>query len=119
VALSDEEDPYSSHYDDARRCARYGDGASEWDVGYGVYPRRRDLVLARRYDEIGPLETRQIYQYEMGIMGSGDRILCFGFMTHVYACNLSRPFLLEYLLGFNARNEFVLQSRWPPIRKFR
>jgi len=108
----EESDPYSGSYDAARRCARYGDRASEWDVGWGIYPRRTDLLVSTRVDEVGTLHTHQIYQYEMGIMPSGDVVLCFVFSQSIFACNLNRPPIMEYLLGFNTRNEFSLKSRW-------
>jgi hypothetical protein len=105
-------DPYSHSYDPARRCARFGDRASEWDVGRRIYPRRQDLLVCTRVDEVGPLQTHQIYQYEMGIMPSGDAVLCFVFSQSVFACNLTRPPIMEYLLAFNTRNDFALESRW-------
>lgn len=112
ASLADGVNPYDSGFDAARKCARFGDAARHWDFGYGLYPRRRDLKLSSRVDEFGPLETRQLYQYEMGIMPSGDLVFCFVFVTHVFACNLNRPFIAEYLLGFNSINDFTLKSRW-------
>lgn len=109
LLLADAEDPYSREFDCARAYARYGRGQGRWDLGYGHYPRRSDLVVSVRVDEIGPLETRQIYQYEMGVMSSGDKILCFAFVDHCFACNLSQPSLAEYLQGFNLRNEFRME----------
>jgi hypothetical protein len=86
--------------------------ARYWDFAYGLYPRRHELKLSSRIDEFGPLETRQIYQYEMGIMPSGDVTFCFVFVNHVFACNLTRQSITEYLLAFNLLNEFTLRSRW-------
>ncbi len=112
-------DPYSPPYDIARRCARYGDRASEWDVAWGIYPRRDDLLVSTRVDELGPLHTHQFYQYEMGVMPSGDVVLCFVLSQSVFACNLTRPPITEYLLAFNTRNEFSLESRWTRSTKNR
>jgi hypothetical protein len=100
------ENPYASHYDAARACSRHGVGRSAWEAGYGQYPRRSDLITNVRYDSLGRLETRQIYQYSIGAMASGDRILSFVFIDHCFACNLSRPSLAEYITGFNKINEF-------------
>lgn len=106
-------------FDLARRCARYGELARDWDVSYGIYPDRDALFVSRRWDEIGALDTHQIYQWEMGIMEGGDIVLNFVYANHVFACNLSRPPNTEYLLGFNMRNSFTLTSRWDykPSRK--
>jgi hypothetical protein len=112
LLLTNEVDPYGDRFGAARKCARYGDGVQDWDVAYGISPHRDHLKLSSRCDEFGPLETRQIYQYEIGIMPRGDVVLSFVFVNHVFACNLSRPPLTEYLLGFNANNEFSLTSRW-------
>jgi len=109
LLFAEAEDPYARQFDAARNCAREGRSAKDWEVAYGLYPKRGDLVTNRREDEIGPLETRQIYQYEMGAMPSGDRILMFLFINHCFACNLSRPALDEYLAGFNAINQFELR----------
>jgi hypothetical protein len=106
--------PYSSRFDAARRCARYGERANEWDVAWGIYPDRGDLLLSTRVDQFGPLSTHQIYQFEMGRMASGDVILCFVFVQSVFACNLNRPSIMEYLLAFNTGNRFTLRSRWTP-----
>jgi hypothetical protein len=110
-------DPYNSRYDLARRCAREGSLAGEWDFALGRYPHRSDLTKLVRYDIHGPLETRQIYQYEMGVMASGDLIFCFVFSDMVFAVNLSRPPMLEYIIGFNSANSFQLESRWSLFRK--
>jgi hypothetical protein len=112
LATADQVNPYSDVFDRARRCARFGERMSKWDVAYGLYPRPDHLKISSRMDEFGRLETRQIYQYEMGMMASRDIVLCFVFANHVFACNLSREPLTEYLLGFNARNKFALRSRW-------
>lgn len=112
LLLSDEFDPYTKVFDNSRLCARYGEGAGRWDVAYGIYPSRRDLILSTRIDRYGPLETRQLYQYEIGVLESGDCILSFVYVDHVFACNLSRPYLTEYLMFFNANNSFSLRRRW-------
>jgi hypothetical protein len=104
--------PYSPLFDAARRCARYGEGCTEWDVAWGIYPNRNDLYISSRVDEFGLLDTHQIYQWGIGRMASGDVILSFVFVQCVFACNLSRPSIMEYLLGFNARNSFPLYCRW-------
>ena len=106
LVLADSENPYDGHYDPARKCARFGRGQQDWHVGYAQYPHRSDLLIATREDEFGPLQTRQIYQYEIGAMPNGDRVLCFIFITHCFACNLSQPYLEEYVDGFNRINDF-------------
>jgi hypothetical protein len=106
LLFTDNDDPYDAHYDQARQCSRFGDKNLNWQVGYAQYPDRSALVKAKRKDEISSLETRQIYQYEMGVMPNGDRILYFVFITHCFACNLSQPFLDEYITGFNHINNF-------------
>ena len=106
LLLSTVEDPYAAKYSAARECARRGHRADGWEVAYGVYPSRSDLVIAKREDEFGPLETRQIYQYEMGAMSSGDIVLSFTFINHCFACNLSQPSITDYVSEFNARNDF-------------
>jgi hypothetical protein len=85
---------------------------AEWDVAYGLYPHREHIRLSTRMDECGPLETRQIYSYGLGFMQSGDIMFNFNFVNHVFACNLSRPPAVEYVLGFNTLNPFTLRSRW-------
>jgi len=112
LATTDEEDPYAPDYDKSRSCARYGRGADKWDVAYGLYPRRTDLTVGHRQDDIGPLETRQIYEFSLGVLPSGDRAFFFAFITHCFACNLSSPSIQEYLVGFNSKNEFRMRSRW-------
>lgn len=112
LSLVEDGDPYSPVFDAARRCARYGEGSNDWDMAWGIYPRRKDLYISPRYDELGRLDTHQIYQYGLGRMANGDVILSFVFVQSVFACNLSRPPIMEYLLGFNAINSFPLYSRW-------
>jgi len=116
LLFSEEMDPYSKEFDLARRCSRFGIRAHEWDVASGAYPQRGHLKVSTRTDELGELETHQIYQWDMGVMASGDVVLSFAFTQHVFACNITRPPLDEYLLGFNARNVFTLHSRWPRWR---
>jgi hypothetical protein len=112
LTLTDELDPFDIKFNDARICARYGKDADKWNIGYGIYPKRGDLLIKTRVDEYGPLETREIYEYSLGILPSGDYGFFFAFFTHCYACNLSRPSLDEYLSLFNKENEFVMQGRW-------
>jgi hypothetical protein len=47
-------------------------------------------------------------------MESGDLMFCFIYATSVMAINLSRPPATEYVLRFNATNEFAIGSRWRP-----
>ena len=115
--LSREVNPYTPNFDAARLCARRGCKAKEWDFAFGLYPNRDDLVTFTRSDEIGPLETRQIYQWEMGVMESGDVMFNFIYETMIFAVNLSRPPACEYILGFNLRNDFSIHSRWSGIPK--
>jgi hypothetical protein len=112
VLLAHQVDVYDGRYDLARRCARYGERVHEWDLAYGVYPRRKDLLLARRWDALGAISTHQIYQFDAGVMDSGDVMFNFIYATSMMAVNLSRPPATEYILGFNARNSFALRSRW-------
>lgn len=105
-------DPYASCFDQARACARTGSMADRWDFAMGLYPDREALTTAVRVDELGPLETRQIYQYSLGGLHSGDVIFQFMYSQALYGVNLSRPPALEYIMGFNERNSFVLESRW-------
>lgn len=58
LLLVEAEDPYRPELDWARSYARYGHGQSRWDVGYGLYPCRKDIVTATRVDHLGALETR-------------------------------------------------------------
>jgi hypothetical protein len=106
LLFTESDDPYDGQYDRARQCSRYGDGCSDWQVGYAQYPNHSKLVTAKCENELGPLETRQIYQYEIGMMPNGDRIFSFAFITHCFACNLSQPQLDEYIEGFNSLNDF-------------
>ena len=101
-------DPYDSKFDAARTHARQGRFGNKWQVGYAVYPRRQDLEISIRYDEFSPLVTRQLYEWSMGILPSGDVSMCFVYGQHVFACNLSQPSIVEHLLGFNARNEITM-----------
>ena len=110
--LSPEVDPYAEVFNAARVCARRGRQAEKWDFALGLYPNRGDLLTATRVDEYGPLETRQIYQYGLGFMPSGDLMFSFIYATSVFAVNLSRPPTLEYIMGFNDCNEFSLDTRW-------
>ncbi|MBI4962570.1 MAG: hypothetical protein HY913_04775 [Desulfomonile tiedjei] len=119
LLLSERVDPYSTKFDLARRCSRFGYRAQEWDVAYGIYPHRDHLKVSTRMDELGELETHQIYQYEMGVMPCGDVVLSFAFTQHVFACNISRPSLNEYLTEFNANNAFTLHNRWRTTRRMR
>jgi HNH endonuclease len=105
-------DTFGRQFDLARRCARYGERARDWDVAYGAYPKRKDIHLARRWDGLGPVDTHQLYQYSAGTMDGGDVMFCFIFATTIMAINLSRPAATEYILKFNARNEFAINSRW-------
>lgn len=110
LAFSDNVNPYAAAFDSARHCARRGNLASEWEFAFGLYPDRGELVQSSRLDEIGPLETRQIYQFEMGVMDSGDLMFNFIYETACFAVNLSRPPSTEYILGFNVRKRFALHS---------
>lgn len=112
LVFAEEIDPYAPQFDDARSCARYGNHSDDWDFAIGLFPNRDALVESVRYDEIGPLETRQVYRYEIGVMVSGDVIFSFMYAQLVLAVNLSRPPTLEYVLGFNESNNFALSSRW-------
>ena len=108
LVLTDTLDVYSSTFDEARRCARFGENAISWEVAYGRYPRKEELVKSQRFDALGPLETRQIYQYEIGCMPNGDCHISFVYITHCYACNLSNPSIQEYVSQFNMMNEFQM-----------
>jgi hypothetical protein len=112
LCLAGDINPYDTAFDTARLCARFGNGAAAWDLAYGVYPRRGDLLISTRTDEIGDLETHQVYQYKIGIMAQGDVVLCFAFAQHVFACNLTRPHLDDYIVSFNSMNEFKLAGRF-------
>lgn len=112
LCLGKDSDPYGRAFDAARLCARFGKGVENWDIAHGIYPRRGDLLVSTRTDEIGNLETHQIYQYEIGAMAQGDVVLCFVFAQHVFACNLLRPQLDDYIVSFNSMNEFRLTGRF-------
>jgi len=112
LANGGEIDIFDSSYDAARECARFGRDADKWEFGMGIYPRREDLVKAVQHDKIGPLETRQIYQYEIGVMDSGDVMFSFLFATMAFVVNLSSFSSENYILGFNQMNEFKIESRW-------
>lgn len=116
LALSDDVDPFSSMFDGARECARRGHRAGGWDFALGIYPKRSDLIISKRTDDFGPLETRQIYQWGLGVMESGDVMFNFIFETMMFAANLSRPPSLEYILGFNKLNPFCIESRWSAFK---
>jgi len=75
------------------------------------------LLISKRVDEIGPLETRQLYEYGLGVMESGDVMFQFIYGTTVFAINLSRPPATEYIVGFNLINSFALRSRWNEFRE--
>jgi hypothetical protein len=81
------------------------------------YPDRDDLVTASRVDQHGHLETRQIYEYGLGVMASGDIMFSFVYATSVFAVYLSRPPSIEYIMGFNNCNSFAIRSRWTEFRK--
>lgn len=104
--------PFATCFDSARACARFGQRAKAWDFAMCLYPEREDLVCGVRVDELGELETRQVYSYSLGQLKSGD--VCFFFMyeTAMFAVNLSRPPVLEYIMGFNERNPMTMESRW-------
>jgi hypothetical protein len=109
LILFTEVDPYTSIFDNARRYARaprYNDG---WQIGYGLYPRKEDLVISVREDELSPIITQQLYQYDMGIMPNGDAIFSFIYRTHIFSCNLSNPSIEDYVQGFNALNNLSLE----------
>jgi hypothetical protein len=107
-------DTFDRQFDWARRCARYGERARDWDVAYGAYPRREDIHLPRRWDGMRPIDTHHLYQFSAGRMESGDVMFCFIYATSVMAINLSRPPATEYILRFNVANEFAVSSRWRP-----
>jgi hypothetical protein len=108
VLLTSSDDPYSSEFNAARTYARQGSPNQEWQIGYSIYPRRRDLEISTRYDEIGPLVTRQLYEYGAGRLPSGNLSMSFVYSQHIFACNLSRPSIIEHVLGFNLYNEYPM-----------
>ena len=111
LVLSEGDDPFAPIYDNARCFARFGKHKRHWEVAYGIYPRRSDLLIERR-DE-GGTEIHQLYDAELGVMSNGDRIFWFGYINHCFACNLSGPKLDAYLEGFDQLNEFQMKVvRW-------
>ena len=68
LLLSNEPDPYDSQFDNARKFARSPIIGAAWQMAYGVYPKPDDLIISQREDEISPLVTHQLYQYQ----SSGD-----------------------------------------------
>lgn len=114
--------PFDSRFDYARACARFGSRATAWDFAMCLYPDREDLVCGIRVDDLGELETRQIYSYSLGQLQSGDVCFFFMYRTMMFAVNLSRPPALEYIMGFNERNPMTMESRWklfPRLPKMR
>lgn len=101
-------DPYSPIFDAAREHARRGRFGNKWQVGYAFYPHRGDLEISTRYDEFGPLVTRQLYEWSMGALPSGDISMSFIYGQHIFACNLSQPSIVEHLIGFNLRNDITM-----------
>jgi len=53
-----------------------------------------------------------VYEFQLGGLHSGDVIFQFMYSTMLFGVNLSRPPALEYIMGFNERNSFALESRW-------
>ena len=105
-------DPYQTGFDAARRYSRYGQRAGDWDVAWGIYPRRSDLYISSRVDAISPIHKHQLYQVEMGMMENHDIVLSFIYGQSVFACNLCRPSIMEYVLAFNMMNDFTLRCNW-------
>jgi len=106
LVISDTLDGYSTAFDKARRCARFGEGAISWEVAYGRLPNENDLVISRRFDEYGPLDIKRLYEYQMGcLLPNGECQLLFNYRGHCYACNLSKHSIREYLDKFNLRME--------------
>jgi|GEM_PF-3331462 len=99
---------YSANFDAARKYARYGDGKDKWQVGYAFYPKREDLEISTRYDEFGPIVNRQLYEYGMGMLPSGDISMDFIYGQHVFACNLSKSSIVEHLALFNLHNKITM-----------
>lgn len=108
LLLDDQLDPYNSQFNSARKFARSPVIGSSWQMAYGIYPNQEDLVISQREDEISPLVTHQLYQYQIGIMQSGDVIFSFMYAVHIFVCNLMRPSIVEYTDGFNRLNSFAL-----------
>jgi hypothetical protein len=109
LLTANEHNPYDSKFDSARNFARSPDRGAEWQVAYGLYPKPDDLNISWREDEISPLVTHQLYQYQIGEMQNGDLIFSFMYMTHYYACNLTRPSISNYKDEFNFINDFKLR----------
>ena len=112
LSTSEDVDALGPEFNGARDCARYGKGVENWNVGYGLYPDRKDVVISTREDEFGLVETRQIYEYSIGAMPGGDIVFFFAFFTHCFQCNLSNPDLGESLFIFNQTNKFSMQGRF-------
>lgn len=110
LLLGDGPNPYESRFNASRSFARFALPGSAWQISCGLYPRKQDLLIAEREDEIGSIITHQIYQYSIGIMQSGDVIFCFVYRTHVFGVNLIQPSIQEYVEGFNPLNEFRLEK---------
>lgn len=109
LLTTDDYNPYDSQFDKARKFARSPAKGAEWQLAYGLYPSPDDLIISWREDEISPLITHQLYQYEMGLMQNGDLIFSFMYATHYYACNLIRPIISEYKDEFNTINNFKIR----------
>ena len=109
LLTTDDYNPYDSQFDNARKFARSPIVGAEWQLAYGIYPKPDDLIISWREDEISPLVTHQLYQYEMGVMKNGDLIFSFMYATHLYSCNLMQPSIVEYKNEFNALNDFRLR----------
>lgn len=101
-------DPYSSAFDNARAHARRGAFSTKWQIGYAIYPSRKDLEISTRYDEFGPLDKRQLYEYGIGVLPSGDVSMSLVYGQHIFACNLSRPSIVEHLMLFNTHNSMTM-----------
>ena len=82
-AMAESMAPYESRFNAARECARFGTAADDWDFAIGLYPDRDGLPTRARVDHYGPLETRQIYQYGLGVVVSGDVLFSFVYATSV------------------------------------
>lgn len=100
--------PYSVQFNKSRRFSRFADPGVGWQLAYGQYPNRDDLVVSVREDEISPLITYQVYEYSLGKLINGDICLCFMYRTHMFACNLCKPSIDEYVTDFNSNNTFRL-----------
>lgn len=109
LLTADTLDPYGPRFNKARSFSRSPATKSRWQIGYALYPRKEDLVISEREDEISPLITHQLYQYSIGEMATGEVIFSFMYHTHIFACNLSQPSLKEYVEGFNRLNDFKMR----------